>query len=145
MIVYLEGMLNPRCDFVFSDVDPPRDLRAINVQTDGATLTWKPPQAAVTGYTLTFDSADGVIRVCTLLTTLRVLGLNKYNFRLHKLTVTEVFQSTPSGVGFISYILGSYCFSSHLPLKDTVIITQRKAEHICTKVSIMIQETSDIL
>ncbi|XP_033979429.1 tenascin-like isoform X3 [Trematomus bernacchii] len=49
-----------------TDVDPPRDLRAINVQTDGATLTWKPPQAAVTGYTLTFDSADGVIREVVL-------------------------------------------------------------------------------
>ncbi|KAF3849293.1 hypothetical protein F7725_015790 [Dissostichus mawsoni] len=49
-----------------TDVDPPRDLRAINIQTDGATLTWKPPQAAVTGYTLTFDSADGVIREVVL-------------------------------------------------------------------------------
>ncbi|XP_010794494.1 tenascin isoform X3 [Notothenia coriiceps] len=49
-----------------TDVDPPRDLRAINVQTDGATLTWKPPQAAVTGYILTFDSADGVIREVVL-------------------------------------------------------------------------------
>lgn len=46
----------------FADVDPPRDLKAVNVQADGATLTWKPPQAAVTGYTLTF-TADGVIRV----------------------------------------------------------------------------------
>ncbi|XP_034094747.1 tenascin isoform X2 [Gymnodraco acuticeps] len=49
-----------------TDVDPPHDLRAINVQTDGATLTWKPPQAAVTGYILTFDSADGVIREVVL-------------------------------------------------------------------------------
>uniref|UniRef100_A0A7N8XNJ0 Tenascin-like n=1 Tax=Mastacembelus armatus TaxID=205130 RepID=A0A7N8XNJ0_9TELE len=42
-----------------TDVDPPRDLTATNVQTDSATLTWKPPQAAVTGYTLTFSSSDG--------------------------------------------------------------------------------------
>lgn len=48
---------------VFADVDPPRDLTATNIQTDSATLTWKPPEAAVTGYTLTFTSADGVIRV----------------------------------------------------------------------------------
>uniref|UniRef100_A0A8C9YDH3 Tenascin Ca n=1 Tax=Sander lucioperca TaxID=283035 RepID=A0A8C9YDH3_SANLU len=47
-------------------VDPPRDLTALNIQTDSATLTWKPPQAAVTGYTLTFSSADGTIRVCTM-------------------------------------------------------------------------------
>ncbi|KAM9306361.1 tenascin-like [Pholidichthys leucotaenia] len=44
-----------------TDVDPPRELTVINIQTDGATLTWKPPHASVTGYMLTF-SADGVIR-----------------------------------------------------------------------------------
>lgn len=49
---------------MFAGVDPPRDLTAVNVQTDSATLTWKPPEAAVTGYTLTFFSADGTIRVC---------------------------------------------------------------------------------
>ncbi|XP_068562638.1 tenascin isoform X2 [Cebidichthys violaceus] len=49
-----------------TDVDPPRDLTAINIQTDSATLTWKPPQAAVTGYTLTFSSADGTIREVVL-------------------------------------------------------------------------------
>lgn len=54
-----------KCGPVFPDVDPPRDLTAINIQTDSATLTWKPPQAAVTGYTLTFSSADGTIRVRT--------------------------------------------------------------------------------
>lgn len=46
-------------------VDPPRDLTAINIQTDSATLTWRPPEAAVTGYILTFSSADGTIRVLT--------------------------------------------------------------------------------
>lgn len=56
-------MINLQYDIVFSDVDPPRDLTAINIETDGATLTWKPPQAAVSGYTLTFSSADGIIRV----------------------------------------------------------------------------------
>lgn len=56
-------MINLEYDIVFSDVDPPRDLTAVNVQTDSATLTWKHPQAAVSGYTLTFSSADGIIRV----------------------------------------------------------------------------------
>ncbi|XP_073333469.1 tenascin-like [Pagrus major] len=49
-----------------TDVDPPRDLTAVNIQTDSATLTWKPPHAAVTGYTLTFSSVDGVIREVVL-------------------------------------------------------------------------------
>uniref|UniRef100_A0AAQ5ZYU4 Zmp:0000000846 n=1 Tax=Amphiprion ocellaris TaxID=80972 RepID=A0AAQ5ZYU4_AMPOC len=48
-----------------TDVDPPRDLTAVNIQTDSATLTWRPPHAAVTGYALTFSSADGTIRVRT--------------------------------------------------------------------------------
>ncbi len=56
-------MINPHHDILFIDVDPPRDLTAVNIQTDSATLTWKPPQASVTGYTLTFSSADGIIRV----------------------------------------------------------------------------------
>lgn len=58
-----------------SDVDPPRDLTAMNIQTDSATLTWRPPQAAVTGYTLTFSSADGIIRVCTSVQSLGGLGV----------------------------------------------------------------------
>lgn len=46
-------------------MDPPRDLTAVNVQTDSATLKWRPPHAAVTGYMLSFSSADGTIRVRT--------------------------------------------------------------------------------
>lgn len=49
-----------------TDVDPPRDLTASNVQTDSATLTWRPPQAAVTGYTLSFSTAGGTIREVVL-------------------------------------------------------------------------------
>ncbi|XP_068609496.1 tenascin-like [Brachionichthys hirsutus] len=49
-----------------TDVDPPRDLTAVNVQTDSATLAWNPPQAAVTGYMLTFTSSDGMIREVVL-------------------------------------------------------------------------------
>uniref|UniRef100_A0A667XQA7 Tenascin Ca n=1 Tax=Myripristis murdjan TaxID=586833 RepID=A0A667XQA7_9TELE len=50
----------------FTDVDPPRDLAASNIQTDSATVTWKPPRAAVTGYTLTFSSADATVREVVL-------------------------------------------------------------------------------
>ncbi|XP_041667615.1 tenascin-like isoform X2 [Cheilinus undulatus] len=71
-----------------TDVDPPRDLTAINIQTDSATLTWKPPQAAVTGYTLTFTSADGTIREVVLSPTAssynmaQLTGSTEYNVRL---------------------------------------------------------------
>ncbi|XP_035523492.1 tenascin isoform X5 [Morone saxatilis] len=71
-----------------TDVDPPRDLTAINIQTDSATLTWKPPQAAVTGYTLTFSSADGIIREVVLSPTAssysmpQLTGSTEYNVRL---------------------------------------------------------------
>uniref|UniRef100_A0A3P9Q4C5 Tenascin Ca n=1 Tax=Poecilia reticulata TaxID=8081 RepID=A0A3P9Q4C5_POERE len=45
-----------------TDLDPPRDLMTVNVQTDSATLTWQPPTAAISGYVLTFFSADGAVR-----------------------------------------------------------------------------------
>ncbi|KAL7377030.1 hypothetical protein ABVT39_020169 [Epinephelus coioides] len=69
-------------------VDPPRDLTAVNIQTESATLTWKPPQAAVTGYTLTFSSADGVIREVVLSPTAssysmaQLTGSTEYNVKL---------------------------------------------------------------
>ncbi|KAM6975734.1 tenascin isoform 2-T2 [Tautogolabrus adspersus] len=71
-----------------TDVDPPRDLTAINIQTDSATLTWRPPQAAVTGYTLTFTSADGTIREVVLSETAssysmsQLTGSTEYNVQL---------------------------------------------------------------
>nr|XP_057910801.1 tenascin-like isoform X2 [Doryrhamphus excisus] len=49
-----------------TDVDPPRDLMAVNIQADTATLSWKPPQAAISVYVLTFSSPDGAAREVTL-------------------------------------------------------------------------------
>uniref|UniRef100_A0A3P8RVG8 Tenascin Ca n=1 Tax=Amphiprion percula TaxID=161767 RepID=A0A3P8RVG8_AMPPE len=71
-----------------TDVDPPRDLTAVNIQTDSATLTWRPPHAAVTGYALTFSSADGTIREVVLSPTAssysmsQLTGSTEYNVRL---------------------------------------------------------------
>lgn len=45
------------------DVDAPQDLAASNIQTENAMLTWKAPRADITGYILSFESADGTIRV----------------------------------------------------------------------------------
>ncbi|XP_056146263.1 LOW QUALITY PROTEIN: tenascin-like [Lampris incognitus] len=72
-----------------TDVDPPRDLVASNIQTDSATLTWKPPRAAVTGYMLTFSSADGTVREVVLSPTAtsysmsQLTGSTEYSVRLH--------------------------------------------------------------
>ncbi|XP_040014026.1 tenascin-like [Xiphias gladius] len=87
-----------------TDVDPPRELTAINIQTDSASLTWKPPQAAVTGYILTFSSADGIIREVVLSPTAsfyimpQLTGSTEYNVRLQAIAraqrsrpVTTVF------------------------------------------------------
>lgn len=46
-----------------ADVDSPEDLEASNIQTESATLTWKAPRAQITGYILTYESADGAVRV----------------------------------------------------------------------------------
>ncbi|XP_061753222.1 tenascin-like isoform X3 [Nerophis ophidion] len=49
-----------------TDVDAPQELAASKVQTETAMLTWRPPRAAITGYILSFESADGVIREVVL-------------------------------------------------------------------------------
>ncbi|KAF7664144.1 hypothetical protein LDENG_00188300, partial [Lucifuga dentata] len=49
-----------------TDVDSPQDLAASNIQTENALLTWRPPRADITGYILSFESADGTIREVVL-------------------------------------------------------------------------------
>ncbi|XP_040899029.1 tenascin isoform X4 [Toxotes jaculatrix] len=49
-----------------TDVDAPQDLAASNIQTETCMLTWKPPRADITGYILSFESADGTIREVVL-------------------------------------------------------------------------------
>ncbi|KAM3611855.1 uncharacterized protein V6R79_025021 [Siganus canaliculatus] len=49
-----------------TDVDAPHDLAASNIQTESGLLTWKPPRADITGYILSFESADGTVREVVL-------------------------------------------------------------------------------
>ncbi|XP_076023545.1 tenascin [Genypterus blacodes] len=49
-----------------TDVDAPQDLAASNIQTENALLTWRPPRADITGYILSFESADGTVREVVL-------------------------------------------------------------------------------
>nr|XP_046172777.1 tenascin-R-like isoform X2 [Oncorhynchus gorbuscha] len=92
-----------------TDVDSPRDLVASNVQTDSATLTWKPPRANITGYVLTFTSSDSTVREVVLSPTAtsysmtQLSGTTDYNVRLQAIAgaqrsrhVTTVF--TTSGL-----------------------------------------------
>nr|XP_015798633.2 tenascin isoform X1 [Nothobranchius furzeri]XP_015798635.2 tenascin isoform X1 [Nothobranchius furzeri] len=96
-----------------TDVDPPRDLKADNVQTDSAVLTWKPPHAAVTGYALTFFSAGGAIREVTLSPTAssytmsQLTASTEYNVRLQAIAaakrsryVTTTFSTSKAGQVF---------------------------------------------
>uniref|UniRef100_A0A3P8W712 Tenascin Ca n=1 Tax=Cynoglossus semilaevis TaxID=244447 RepID=A0A3P8W712_CYNSE len=108
-----------------TDVDPPRELKVTHIQTDSATLTWKPPQAAVTGYTLTFSSADGVIREVVLSPTAssysiaQLTGSTEYSVRLQAVagaqksgSVATVFTttvSTTSDLGEDGQSLQVYC------------------------------------
>ncbi|KAK6305164.1 hypothetical protein J4Q44_G00239440 [Coregonus suidteri] len=90
-----------------TDVDSPRDLVASNVQTDSATLTWKPPRAAITGYVLTFTSSDSTVREVVLSPTstsysmTQLSGTTEYNVRLQAIAgaqrshhTTTVFTTT---------------------------------------------------
>lgn len=57
-----ECQANNKIPFV-TDVDAPQNLAASNIQTETAMLTWKPPKADISGYILSFESADGVVKV----------------------------------------------------------------------------------
>uniref|UniRef100_A0A1A7X0X3 Tenascin C n=1 Tax=Iconisemion striatum TaxID=60296 RepID=A0A1A7X0X3_9TELE len=96
-----------------TDMDPPRDLTASNIQTDSAVLTWQPPHAVVTGYTLTFFSADGVIREVMLSPTASSYSMSQltasteYNVRLQAIAgaqrsryVTTTFSTSKAGQVF---------------------------------------------
>ncbi|XP_047624215.1 tenascin isoform X7 [Phacochoerus africanus] len=45
-----------------TDLDPPRDLTATEVQSETALLTWRPPRASVTGYLLVYESVDSTLK-----------------------------------------------------------------------------------
>ncbi|XP_076999786.1 tenascin isoform X3 [Tamandua tetradactyla] len=45
-----------------TDLDPPRDLTASDIQSETALLTWQRPQASVTGYLLIYESVDGTVK-----------------------------------------------------------------------------------
>ncbi|XP_061656279.1 tenascin-like isoform X7 [Phyllopteryx taeniolatus] len=76
-------------------VDSPRDLVAINIETDSATVTWRPPQAAVSGYSLTFSVADGMTREVMLSPTAtsynmaQLAGSTEYTVRLQAVAGAE--------------------------------------------------------
>ncbi|XP_038601847.1 tenascin isoform X2 [Tachyglossus aculeatus] len=45
-----------------TELDSPRDLIASDVQSEAALLSWRPPQASVTGYLLMYESVDGTVK-----------------------------------------------------------------------------------
>ncbi|KAJ3605251.1 hypothetical protein NHX12_027301 [Muraenolepis orangiensis] len=62
-----DGQKGPSAVLDFTtDVDQPRDLTAGDVQTDGATLSWRPPRSELSGYTLSFTAGDGAVREVVL-------------------------------------------------------------------------------
>ncbi|KAL0965360.1 hypothetical protein UPYG_G00280240 [Umbra pygmaea] len=73
-------------------VDSPHDLAASNIQTDSASLTWKPPKSAITGYVLTFTSSDGIVREVVLSSTAtsysmtQLSGSTEYSVRLQAMS-----------------------------------------------------------
>uniref|UniRef100_A0A1A8MJY1 Tenascin C n=2 Tax=Nothobranchius pienaari TaxID=704102 RepID=A0A1A8MJY1_9TELE len=94
-------------------VDPPRDLKADNIQPDSAVLTWKPPHAAITSYTLTFFTAVGVNREVTLsptassYTMTQLTASTEYSVRLQAIAaakrsryVTTTFSTSKAGQVF---------------------------------------------
>lgn len=90
-----------------TDVDAPHDLTASNIQTESGMLTWKPPRADITGYILSFESADGTVREVVLSPTavsynmVQLSASTEYSVRLQAIAgpkrsrvITTVFTTT---------------------------------------------------
>ncbi|XP_067217976.1 tenascin-N [Chanodichthys erythropterus] len=62
--VYVWAIKGPRSSKKSStetetEIDAPQNLKAIDVQTETSTITWKAPQANIDGYILTYRAEDG--------------------------------------------------------------------------------------
>ncbi|KAJ8379675.1 hypothetical protein SKAU_G00004530 [Synaphobranchus kaupii] len=90
-----------------TDVDAPQDLTASNIQAESAMLTWKAPRADITGYILSFESADGKVREVVLSPTATSYSMTllsastEYSVRLQAIAgpkrsrhITTVFTTT---------------------------------------------------
>uniref|UniRef100_A0A672KG05 Tenascin-like n=1 Tax=Sinocyclocheilus grahami TaxID=75366 RepID=A0A672KG05_SINGR len=66
-----------------TDVDAPQNLAASNIQTESAMLTWKPPRADISGYILSFESADdSVLPTATFYSMPQLTSSTEYTVRL---------------------------------------------------------------
>ncbi|KAM4616107.1 tenascin isoform 2-T2 [Polymixia lowei] len=90
-----------------TDVDAPQDVAASNILTESAMLTWRPPRADITGYILSFESADGTFREVVLSPTAisynmaQLSASTEYSVRLQAIAgpkrsrvITTVFTTT---------------------------------------------------
>ncbi|MBN3302339.1 TENN protein, partial [Amia calva] len=86
-------------------IDPPSNLKASNVQLSGGVLSWRPPQAAIDGYILTYQREDGKKQVGSGETRFTLDGLDmgkKYIVNLLAFRGTQrskVIKTTFSTVG----------------------------------------------
>ncbi|XP_077088064.1 tenascin-N isoform X2 [Siphateles boraxobius] len=54
-----------------TEIDAPKNLKAIDVQTETSTITWKAPQANIDGYILTYRAEDGSMQTLEKTLTVR--------------------------------------------------------------------------
>lgn len=52
---------------VFLGIDAPRNVKALDVMRNSAAITWKPPQAHIDGYIISYRPEDDSRQVCGLL------------------------------------------------------------------------------
>ncbi|GAA6071765.1 tenascin isoform X1, partial [Tachysurus ichikawai] len=118
------------------DVDSPEDLEASNILTESATLTWKAPQAQISGYILTYESADGTVREVVLSPTSTSYNMNQlsasteYTARLQAISgplrshiISTVFTTSES---IYVHKLTTYSISLQLPM----FYSEKKIEHM---------------
>ncbi|XP_016302348.1 tenascin-N-like isoform X2 [Sinocyclocheilus anshuiensis] len=69
-----------------TEIDAPKNLKAIDVQTQTSTITWKAPQANIDGYILTYRAEDGSMQ-----TVEKMLTAQENRFALSDLAIGKKY------------------------------------------------------
>uniref|UniRef100_A0A671PWR1 Tenascin-N-like n=1 Tax=Sinocyclocheilus anshuiensis TaxID=1608454 RepID=A0A671PWR1_9TELE len=89
--VYVWAIKGPRSSKKSSteaetEIDAPKNLKAIDVQTQTSTITWKAPQANIDGYILTYRAEDGSMQ-----TVEKMLTAQENRFALSDLAIGKKY------------------------------------------------------
>ncbi|XP_065132689.1 tenascin-N [Paramisgurnus dabryanus] len=112
-----------------TEIDAPKDLKAIDVKTETSTITWNAPQARIDGYILTYRAEDG-----TTQTVERKLTAGDTRFALSglamgkKYSVTIIAYRGSKGSKIVETVFSTVGLSYPFPMDCTQIMKNGNLE-----------------